>query len=118
MNITDLLKFKCALGLSALVLWPSSAVAQANPYRGLWVGEAKLKYVNEVSVPLNSNNVAIAPDPKITTPTADKANLRLLLHVNGAGQVSLLKGVALLSRTGPTNFAQRSDSDIALVTDE
>jgi hypothetical protein len=118
MNITDLLKFKCVLGLGALVLSPSSTMAQANPYRGLWVGEAKLSYVNEVSVPLNSNNVAIAPDPNVPTPTADKASLRLILHVNGAGQASLLKGVALLSRTGQTNLTQRNDSDIALVTDE
>jgi hypothetical protein len=104
-------------------------------YRGLWVGQATLNFVNEVSVPLDENNVAIAPDPKVTTPTADQANLRLILHVNGAGQVELLKDVAILNRkasgitTNLVNLAQNpaaltggnfltAESDMALVTDE
>src|SRR5262245_26911596 len=112
------------------------AVAQTN-YRGLWVGQVTLNFANEVSVPLDENNVAIAPDPKIPTPTADQAHLRLLLHVNGAGQVELLKDVAILNRKGTgtgtnlVNLIQNpgalagaggtlltAESDMALVTDE
>jgi len=118
MHSTAVFQFSRACGVCALLALPLSAFAQADPYRGLWIGEAKLRYVNEVSVPLNSNNVAIAPDPKVPTPTADNANLRLILHVNGAGQVSLLKGVAFLSRTGQTNSPLRQDHDLALVTDD
>jgi hypothetical protein len=81
------------------------------------VGQVKLRYVNEVSIPLDSNNVPVAPDPMITTPTADTAELRLILHVNGAGQVNLLKDVAVLNRHGSTNLLT-SQSDLALVTDE
>ena len=47
---------------------------------------------------LDKNNVPIAPDPNVPTPTADRAHLRLILHVNGAGQVSLLRDVAVLNR--------------------
>jgi len=85
-------------------------------YRGLWVGEAKLNFVTEVTVPLDKNNNPVAPDPKVPTPTSDAANLRLLLHVNGAGQVNLLKSVAVLNRNG-TNQVQ-SEHDFSLVTDE
>src|SRR5438552_3794244 len=84
----------------ALALLPfcfnNSTHAASNPYRGLWVGDVTLKYVTEVSVPLDKHNVPIAPDPKVPTPTSDEANLRLILHVNGAGQVNLLKEVAVL----------------------
>src|SRR6185436_6041940 len=64
-----------------LATLPSGA-APATPYRGLWVGQVVLNYANEVSVPLNSNNIPIAPDPKVPTPTRDAANLRLILHVS------------------------------------
>ena len=112
----------------------------ASPYRGLWVGEVTLRFVNEVPVPLDKNNVPIAPDPMVPTPTADKANLRLILHVNGAGQVSLLRDVAILDRSGSTSPGAGGagtvnlrdnpavlgamgsplsrESDLALVTDE
>lgn len=102
----------------AVLLFPcDSGAVEADTYRGLWVGTVKLKYATEVSVPLNSNNVSVAPDPKITTPTYDDADLRLILHVNGAGQVNLLKDVAVLNRRGGTNFLS-SGNDLALVTDE
>ncbi len=113
---------------------------QADAYRGLWVGQVTLKYVNEVAVPLDENNVPIAPDPAVPTPTADQAHLRLILHINGAGQASLLKDVAVLNRKAGTSSAVgkgqpvdlgkdpsiltflgaglSSESDMALVTDE
>ncbi len=108
-----------ALGLTtAMFLAPLSGAGQAaNPYRGLWVGQVTLTHANEVSVPLDKNNIPIAPDPKVPTPAHDPATMRLILHVSGAGQVGLLKDVAILNRNGPTNLVN-SESDIALVTDE
>ncbi len=100
---------------AAGMLVPGVVFGQANAYRGLWVGEVKLDGVNEVSVPLDANNIPRAPDPAVTTRTFDAANLRLILHVNGKGQVSLLKQVAILSRKAGT---ARSENDLALVTDE
>ena len=86
------------LGLIALLAGAPAGYG-SNPYRGLWVGQANLNYVTEVSVPLDENNVAIAPDPNKPTPTADQAQIRLILHVNGAGQVNLLKDVAIMKRS-------------------
>ena len=94
------------------------AYAQVNAYRGLWVGEVQLNYVNEVTIPKNANNVDVAPDPNLPTPTADTANLRVLLHVNGAGQVSLLKDVAIVTRASGTNTSLNSENEMALITDE
>ena len=120
--------------IAMVVLMCCGAIAQTS-YRGLWVGQVTLNFVNEVSVPLDENNVSIAPDPKVPTPTADQAHLRLILHVNGAGQVELLKDVAILNRkpagtgTNLVNLVQNpaaltggslltAESDMALVTDE
>src|SRR5262245_16745790 len=99
----------CAAGANA---------SQPYPYRGLWVGQANLKFVNEVTIPLDQDNVPIAPDPNVPTPTADQAQLLVILHVNGAGQVNLLKDVAILNRHGLSNGVSLADSDIALITDE
>ncbi len=128
------------LAASLLLLTPlNSAWSQAATYRGLWVGQVTLNYVNEVTTPLDANNVPRAPDPNVTTPTSDQANLRLILHVNGAGQTSLLKDVAILNRktgndySGSGNVANvttnsdvltssrdllTAESDLSLVTDE
>lgn len=92
---------------------------QSDPNRGLWVGQVTLQYVNEVSVPLDASNVSIAPDPSVPTPTSDAAQLRLILHVNGSGQVSLLKDVAILNRTDASAGAlETEEGDLVLVTDE
>jgi len=100
--------------LAFVVLLTGSALAQSSPYRGLWVGEASLSGVNEVTVPLDENNIPRAPDPEVTTPTSDLAKIRLILHVDASGQVSLLKHVAVLARKAD---GQISDTDLALVTD-
>ncbi len=102
---------------AALIFLGSAALlsAQNSPYRGLWVGEATLGAVNEVSIPLDENNIPRAPDPNIPTPTSDAANLRLILHVDATGQVRLLKHVAILARKAGI---QQQESDLALVTDE
>lgn len=103
--------------IALLALPPQCRALQADLYRGLWVGQVTLNYVSEVTVPLDTNNVPIAPDPEVPTPTYDQANLRLILHVSGAGQVSLLKDVAILDRQSETNTS-KTESDLALVTDE
>jgi hypothetical protein len=91
---------------------------QASSNRGLWVGQVNLTRVNEVSIPLNAQNVPIAPDPLVATPTGDAAQLRVILHVNGAGQASLLKDVAILRRVSDSSTLVHSDNEVALVTDE
>jgi len=107
-RITMSLAFVCWAGLA-----PSSA--QSNAHSGLWVGDVLLGEVNEVTVPLDDQNVPRAPDPNVVTPTSDAASLRLILHVDAAGRVSLLKHVAILARKAGV---QESESDLALVTDE
>lgn len=104
----------------ALLMIYCTALAGSDPYRGLWVGQVNLNYVNEVSIPLDENNVPIAPDPNVPTPTSDQAQIRLILHVNGAGQVNLLKDVAVMRRTdaGETNLLFNSEADYSLVTDD
>lgn len=104
--------------LLACALWSATALslsAQSSPYRGLWVGEVALGKVNEVSVPLDAGNVPRAPDPNVPTPTFDAANLRLIVHVDAMGRASLLKQVAVLARK---SGVQKTESDMALVTDE
>ncbi len=102
-------------------------LGQVDPHRGLWVGQATLNAVNEVTIPLDENNNAIAPDPNKPTSTRDAAYLRLIFHVNGAGQTSLLKDVAILNRSdsitdpnvvGAQSLLPAGESDLALVTDE
>lgn len=113
------------------------ARAGADPHRGLWVGQVTLNFVNEVPVVLDANNQPVAPDPKVATPTADQAHLRLILHVTGAGEVTLLRDVAVLTRAGGAaangqvadirknpallrlqDSLLARESDLALVTDE
>ena len=98
-----------------------SSLGQTSPYRGLWVGSVSLRRVNEVAIPLDAQNNPVAPKPQVPTPTFDEANLRLILHVNGAGQVSLLKDVAILNRKAQTNDGNSevfaSETDLALVSD-
>src|SRR6266498_648147 len=95
-------------------LWLSAVALQAAPHpsRGLWVGEVTLTNVNEVSVAVNAQNVVVAPDPNVPTPTADAAHLRLILHVDGDGQVRLLRSVAVI------NQSTNDTPNPALVTDE
>lgn len=104
--------------LLACALWTAAApnsAAEASPYRGLWVGEVALGQVNEVTVPLDAQNIPRAPDPNTPTPTFDAANFRLIVHVDAMGRASLLKQVAILARKSDL---QRTESDMALVTDE
>ena len=104
--------------LLACALWTAAApnsAAEASPYRGLWVGEVALGKVNEVTVPLDAQNIPRAPNPNTPTPTFDAANFRLIVHVDAMGRASLLKQVAILARK---SNLQKTESDMALVTDE
>jgi len=82
----------------AMLAGAGMAYAEVSPYVGLWVGSAGLQAVNEVSIPFDANNVARAPDPLVPTATGDRADVRIILHVNAAGQVSLLKDIAVVNR--------------------
>jgi len=107
--------------IGCLCLLYAASTGAKETYRGLWVGQVTLTHVNEVTIPLDENNIAIAPNPDIPTNTADAAHLRLILHVDGAGQVNLLKDVAILKRdsAGDTNsVVSTSESGLALVSDE
>lgn len=112
---------KSSFSLSSLLacaLWTAATAnssAESSPYRGLWVGEVALGKVNEVTVPLDAQNVPRAPDPNTPTPTFDAANFRVIVHVDAMGRASLLKQVAILARKADL---QKTESDMALVTDE
>jgi len=95
-----------------LLLGAAAAPAGDHPSRGLWVGEAILTRVNEVSVGINAANQPVQPNRNVPTATADKANLRLILHVDGDGHVRMLKSVAAL------NTSTNDPTAIALVTDD
>ncbi len=85
------------LTLSTAILAGSSSVLSAgHPSQGLWVGEVTLNAVNEATGAVGDSNTYEFSDPEFTTATSDNAYLRLILHVNGAGQVSLLKSVAVV----------------------
>ena len=113
---------KAIINLLLIIVFAGGWIAygESNPYRGLWVGQAKLNYVNEVSIPLDESNIPIAPDPNVPTPTGDQMQIRMILHVNGVGQVNLLKDVAIMRRSEPdeTNQLFSSEADYSLVTDD
>lgn len=100
------------LALSLLLLCGTNLWA-VNPSQGLWVGEVSLNAVNEATGAVGNSNTYEFTDPQITTPTSDTAFLRLILHVNGAGQVRLLKSVAVVEG-GPS---ANGGKNILLITD-
>jgi hypothetical protein len=62
-----------------------------NPRAGLWLGSA---VVNAVSQPANLTN------PVVPFPTATEFQVRLLLHVDGGGNVKLLQKVLQMWKDG------------------
>ncbi|MEY4918305.1 MAG: hypothetical protein RL616_2218, partial [Verrucomicrobiota bacterium] len=101
-----------AAGCAVLASLALPIVAAASSTAGLWVGEVTLINVNETVVGFNAANEIVAPDPAVATPVKSPAHLRILLHMDGNGQVRLLKNVAVLDKS--TN----QTPDLALVTDE
>ena len=86
---------KTTLQLTLCVCFYQGAFA-GSPTRGLWVGEVALNAVNEATGAVGDSNTFEFTDPATLTSTSDTAYLRLILHVNGAGQVQLLKSVAVV----------------------
>lgn len=100
------------LCLVIVTLMTGGVTYAANaPTRGLWVGEVTLNKVNETVDGINAANQRVSPDPAVPTPVKSPAHVRILLHVNGDGQVKLLKGVAIVDKS--TN----STPNIALISD-
>lgn len=77
------------------------------------MGEVSLNAVNEATGAVGNSNTYEFSDPQVPTPTSDTAFLRLILHVNGAGQVSLLKSVAIVEG----GILPDGSKDILLITD-
>jgi hypothetical protein len=77
---------KPTLTLAALLI--SAAAAQAGPEAGLWVGDITVNKVSEVHARQTTG----------TVPTAAPAaySMKVLLHVDAAGNVKLLKEVTLM----------------------
>ncbi len=99
--------------LSTLLLLSTSVTCwAAHPSRGLWVGEVALNAVNEATGAVGDSNTYEFTDPEIATSTSDTAFLRVIVHVNGAGQAELLKSVALYENSTDTY----GESDILLIT--
>ncbi len=67
-----------------------AAAGAAEPLAGLWIGTATINAVSEVH----------SANPTNPTPTKSELNLRLLLHVDAAGQTRLLKEVLQMWRNG------------------
>lgn len=84
-----------------------------TPSQGLWVGEVALNAVNEATGAVGNSNTYEFSDPEVPTPTSDTAFLRVILHVNGAGQVRLLKSVAIVEGGVLPDGSQ----DLLLLTD-
>jgi hypothetical protein len=92
----------------------AAAAAPANPLAGLWLGTATLDAVSE---PHSAN-------PANPTPTKSKLSLRLLVHLDAAGQARLLKDVIQMWRNGTsTNDASGNNvvdkpGEYVLLTDD
>lgn len=56
---------------------------------GLWIGDVKLTRVNEVQKAVNGAANTLSP-------TSDAASIRIILHVDAAGEVRLLKDVIIM----------------------
>lgn len=89
----------------------SRVMAAANS--GLWVGEIVLNKVNETVSGVNAANQVVSPDPAVTTPVNAPAHMRIIFHVNASGQVRLLKGVAIVTKSVSSNGVP----DVALISD-
>jgi hypothetical protein len=65
---------------------PGLNLTQNPKAAGLWVGDITLTKVNELQKAVNGTADALSP-------TSDTATIRIILHVDAAGQVRLLKDV-------------------------
>ncbi len=102
------------LGLAVAIGFGPQISRAANPSGGLWVGDVTLNAVNESVVGINAANQVVAPDPSVTTPVNAPAHIRIIFHVDGQGQVRLLKSVAVLAKdtNQPPHLALITDSSL------
>ena len=105
-----ILHFFIFVGFSSIV------ISQSDPNSGLWIGEALVSQVSEVSVPLDENNVPRAPDPNVPTPAHDLASLRLIVHVDAFGKARFLKDVAIV-KSSRVSTDLELDQGVALISD-
>ena len=105
-----ILHFFISVGFSSIV------ISQSDSNSGLWIGEALVSQVSEVSVPIDENNVPRAPDPNVPTPAHDLASLRLIIHVDAFGKVRFLKDVAIV-KSSRVSTDLELDQGVALITD-
>ena len=105
-----ILHFFIFVGFSSIV------ISQSDPNSGLWIGEALVSQVSEVSVPLDENNVPRAPDPNVPTSAHDLASLRLIVHVDAFGKARFLKDVAIV-KSSRVSTDLELDQGVALITD-
>jgi len=105
-----ILHFSLFVGFSSIV------ISQSDSNAGLWIGEALVSQVSEVSVPLDENNVPRAPDPTVPTPAHDLASLRLIIHVDAFGKVRFLKDVAIM-KSSRVSTDLELDQGVALISD-
>ena len=105
-----ILHFFISVGFSSIV------ISQSDSNSGLWIGEALVSQVSEVSVPIDENNVPRAPDPNVPTPAHDLASLRLIIHVDAFGKVKFLKDVAIV-KSSRVSTDLELDQGVALITD-
>lgn len=83
------MKLLCILLLPVI----GSSVASAQSMAGLWSGEITFNKVNEVHFRQTTGTTP--------TPTAAPMTIRVLLHVNAAGQAQILKEAVLMKTVGP-----------------
>jgi len=70
-----------------IVLFP--ALVLAGTYQGLWIGQIELDKVNEVASKTDTNTLQ---------PVKHVFDMTLLLHVDQAGMVRLLKNVTMMQK--------------------
>ena len=104
------------LHLSLFVGFSSIVISQSDSNAGLWIGEALVSQVSEVSVPIDENNVPRAPDPNVPTPAHDLASLRLIVHVDAFGKARFLKDVAIV-KSSRVSTDLELDQGVALISD-
>src|SRR5262245_11676239 len=87
--------------------------AATHPSAGLWGGENSLDSADQAGTTGYQVKNAPAPQAERTTPTADTAHVRLLLHVDSDGKVNLLKNVTVINKA-PAGLP----ADLVLLTDD
>jgi hypothetical protein len=102
LEITDGSGFRRLLAVSARQAGatPGTDDVQSVTYEGLWIGSVS---VQEVSEPMDPNT------PTTPTPTGSPLGFRVMIHVDGAGNVRLLKQVTQMYADGLGRYVLVTD---------